>query len=60
MAKSAESLEKIPAAKVMKYETDMDPTRFPSEEPAASFTHYTENNLVGRRGASQVGRQAGS
>lgn len=41
-----ESLEKIPAAKVMKYETDTDPTRFLSEEPAASFTHYTENNLV--------------
>lgn len=46
MAKSVDSLEKNPAAKVMKYETDTHPTWFLPEEPAASFTHYTENNLV--------------
>lgn len=37
MAKSVESLEKIPAAKVMKYETVLQP---------APYTHYTVNNLV--------------
>lgn len=43
----------LSAAKVMKYGTDTDPTGLLSKEPAASFTHYTENNIVSVGGGSR-------